>query len=366
MMWGLAAFGALAGLAVGLVLLPWLIRLAHAHNLLDHPAGHKRHKRPVPVLGGVGLFFSVWITLLIAFFLFPGTFDGMGETLVYIFLAALMIFLTGLSDDLKPLSAWVKLLAQIAAGLVLYMGGLAINPISIPFHGSVEIGSLSLVITLLWVVGLTNAINLIDGLDGLAAGVSLIGAATLALVGGLYSQHEVLLVACILAGFLAAFLKFNFYPARIFLGDSGSMQIGYYFAVISLLVPVKSFTAAALYVPLLALGVPLLETAVSFTRRLVAGKGVMTADRRHIFHYLALAGLSRRQVVLVFYALSAVFGLFALAMFYWNRLVVFGVLVLFMVVIFGTLFILMTNLTRLKRFGRSDVPDDKRPSEPGV
>jgi UDP-GlcNAc:undecaprenyl-phosphate GlcNAc-1-phosphate transferase len=144
------------------------------------------------------------------------------------------------------------------------------------------------------------------------------------------------------------------------------MQIGYYFAVISLLVPVKSFTAAALYVPLLALGVPLLETVVAFTRRLMAGKNILAADRRHIFHYLALAGFSPRQIVLVFYGLSVVFGLFALAMFYWNRLLVFGLLVLFMVVILGVFFILMTNLARVKKVGRPGGNDDRRPPKRGV
>jgi UDP-GlcNAc:undecaprenyl-phosphate GlcNAc-1-phosphate transferase len=352
MHWGLIVTGVLVSLLVGVALLPLLIRLAHKHGLLDYPAGHKRHKLPVPVLGGIGLFLAVWSAVLVANLIFPEMFTEVRGSLIYIFLGALMIFLTGMSDDLRPLSAWVKLLAQVAAGLVLYMGGLAIDPISVPFHGSVSIGGVSVIITLVWVVGLTNSINLIDGLDGLASGVSLIGAITLALVGGLLGLSDVLIFAYALAGFLTVFLYYNRYPARIFLGDSGSLQIGYYFAVISLLVPIKSFTAVALYVPLLVLGMPLLETGVSFSRRLVAGKSVLSADRRHIFHYLALAGLKRRQIVWIFYALSLVFGLFALAMFYWNRLLVFGLLVLFMVVIFVTFFILMTNLTRSKRLGR--------------
>ena len=362
MNWNQVIFGVLVSLGLTMISLPLLIRLARAYNLMDQPAGHKRHKRPVPVLGGVGLFVAMWVTIPLAYLIFPGSLEELGDSMLYIFLGALLIFLTGFSDDLRPLSAWVKLLAQIAAGLVLYMGGLAIDPISIPFHGSVSIGSFSVVITVLWVVGLTNAINLIDGLDGLAAGVSLIATLTLSMVGGLYHLGEVLVFACGLVGFLTVFLIYNRYPARIFLGDSGSMQIGYYFAVISLIVPVKSYTAAALYVPLLALGVPLLETGVAFTRRLVAGRSIMRPDRRHIFHYLSLAGFSPRRVVLVFYGLSAIFGLFAAAMFYWNRLLVFGVLALFMVVIFIVFFILMTNLTRRKKLGRPPGPDDAEPS----
>ena len=346
------AVDVLLSAVVAWLVLPRLIALAHRYGLLDMHGLHKRHKRPVPVLGGVGLFAAVWLTVILARLIFPGSFADLSESLIYIFLGAFLVFLVGFSDDLKPLSAWIKLFAEVAAGLILYMGGLRIDPISIPFHGSIMIGQWSIAITVLWVVGLTNAVNVIDGLDGLAAGVSLIGAITLIVVGSLYEVGSVLVFLYSLVGFLAVFLVYNRYPARIFLGDSGSLQIGYYFAVLSLLVPVKTFTAAALYVPLLALAVPILEISVSFWRRLVAGKNVMEADRRHLFHYLSLAGLSPKRVVHVFYGLSITFGLFALAMIYLNRRLVFAVLVLFMVVIFLLFFILVGNLTRSKRIDR--------------
>jgi UDP-GlcNAc:undecaprenyl-phosphate GlcNAc-1-phosphate transferase len=269
-----------------------------------------------------------------------------------VFRGATIVFLVGLSDDLTPLGAWTKLAGQIGAGLVVYLGGLRIDPISAPFVGSIGIGDWSVLITVLWVVGLTNAINIIDGLDGLATGVSLIGAATMSAIGFLYGVETVVLLSSALAGFLLYFLVINKFPAQAFLGDSGALQIGYCFAVISLLVPLKSFTAAALYLPLLALGVPLMEVAISVFRRLVARKNIMKADRRHLFHYLALAGLSPRQVVYIFWALSAVFGLFALAMYFWDRLVVFGLLVLFMVVISGLFLIFMANLSRNSGLGR--------------
>ena len=343
--------GILLSAVVAVVSLPAVIRLAHRYDLLDHPGLHKRHKRPVPVLGGLGLFLSVWVPVGLAVLLLPGRFSDLAGSLLYIFLGAVLVFMVGFSDDLRPLTAWTKLVAQVAAGLILYVGGLSIDPITIPFYGSVHIGQLSVVITIAWVVGLTNAINIIDGLDGLASGVSLIGAVTLAVVGALYQVGSVLVFAYVLIGFLAVFLYFNRYPARIFLGDGGSLQIGFYFAVISLLVPVKSFTAAALYLPLLALAVPLMEAVVSIVRRLISGHNVMKADRRHLFHYLALAGLTPSQVVRVFWALSVVFGLFALAMFFWNRLLVFGLLVLFMVVISIIFLILLTDLSRQKRLG---------------
>lgn len=346
MSWAMILSAIAAAVAITAAVMPKALGLAHRYEFLDPPGRHKRHKKPVPLVGGAVLFVALWGSVLLVFLVFPGTFAGQADSLPFLFGGALIVFLVGLSDDLTPLSAWTKLFAQVAAGLVLYLGGLSINPLSVPFLGSFDIGQFSILITVVWVVLLTNAVNLIDGLDGLAAGVSLIAAATMAVIGLLYQAGPVVAFACALAGFLAVFLFYNRYPARTFLGDSGSLQIGYYFAVVSLLVPVKTFTAAALYLPLMALGVPLLETTISISRRLMAGRNVMKADRRHLFHYLALAGLSPKAIVWVFYLLSAVFSLFALAMYFWDRLIVFAILVLFMVVIFALFFIFMTSVNR--------------------
>ncbi len=328
---------------ISAVLLPLAIRLGETHGWVDLPGQHKRHNRPVPVLGGVVLFIAVWITIAVTLAIFSNLYSAIYGSIFYIFLGALIILLVGLSDDLSPLPAWVKLAAQIAAGLTLYIGGLRVELLSTPY-GSVDVGWLSIIISIGWVVVLTNAINLIDGLDGLAAGVSLIGAVTMAGIGQMYAVGAPLLFLCSLIGFLLPFLYFNRFPARIFLGDSGSMQIGFYFAVVSLVFPIKSFTFTALYVPLLALGVPVLETVSSIIRRVITGKNVMKADRRHLFHYLALAGLSYRQTILVFYTLAMTFGLFALAMFVWDRKIVLALLVVFMVVIFLLFLILLSKV----------------------
>lgn len=334
------------GFVISLVAMPVALRLATRYRLLDNPGAHKRHRKPVPIVGGAVLFVALWTSLILPALLYPALLGGLADSILYIFAGALIIFLVGFSDDLKPLSAWIKLTAQVAAGLILYLGGLKIDPVSVPFMGSFEIGSASILITVVWVIGLTNAVNLIDGLDGLAGGVSIIAAGTMAVIGYLYQASQAMVFAYAMIGFLIPFLYYNRHPARVYLGDSGSLQLGYYFAVISLLVPLKSYTATALYLPLLALGVPLLETVISISRRLASGRSVMKADRRHLFHYLALAGLSPRTIVAIFYLLSAIFSLFALAMYFWNRVVVFGILVLFMVVILGIFFILMTALIR--------------------
>ncbi len=335
---------------------PLAIRLGHRFQLLDRPGKHKRHKHPVPFLGGLSLFLILWITLGVTLLVFPKIFAFQGESLPFILLGAVMILIVGFIDDVRPLSAWTKLLVEIAIGFLLYVGGVQIDPISVPFVGEVSAGGWSVLITIGWVVGLTNAVNIIDGLDGLAAGVSLIAALTLSGVGLLYGNSPVLAVTGAMIGFLAVFLRYNRYPARIFLGDSGALQIGYYFAVISLLMRLKSYTAAALYLPLIAAGVPLMEAVIAFSRRLVTGKNVMRADRRHLFHYLTLAGLSPSRVVYIFYLLSVVFGLFTLAMFFWNRVLVSGLLILFMVVISVAFFIFMAGVSRSRRPESSD-PD---------
>ncbi|PWB67666.1 hypothetical protein C3F09_13035 [candidate division GN15 bacterium] len=331
------------------VALPVLIRSGHQYHLLDRPGRHKRHKEPVPFLGGVALFVAIWLTVAFLLLVFPASMAELSGMLPYILAGAMLVGGIGFIDDLRSLPAWVKLGVEVMAGVVLYMGGLRIDPVSIPFCGQVEVGEFSLVITVLWVVGLTNSINLIDGLDGLAGGVSLIGALTLTAVGNLYHIGVTLVFAYALIGFLVIFLRYNRYPARIFLGDSGSLQIGYYFAVLSLMVPLKSFTAAALYLPLMALGVPILESITSTARRLLRRKSVMRADRRHLFHYLALAGLTPRQIVVIFWLVSLAFGLFSLAMFFWDRILVFSFLVLFMVVISAAFFIFVSGRSRTKR-----------------
>ena len=339
-------------LIVGALAIPALIRVAHRYGLLDQPGFHKRHKKPVPILGGLALFIAVWISVLATILIFPGCYNEISGPMLFIFLGALVIMLVGLADDLSPLSAWVKLGAQISIGLILYFAGVRVELLTTPY-GSIDIGYASVVITVLWVVGLTNAINLIDGLDGLAAGVCLIAAVTMSVIGQFQQVGWVLVFMYALIGFLSLFMFYNRFPARIFLGDSGSMQIGYYFAVFSLIVPLKSFTASALYVPLLALGVPILETASSFIRRMISGKNVMQADRRHLFHYLALAGFTPRQVVMIFYILGVVLSLFALAMLFWNRVLVLVFLAVFMVVIFALFFILVAGLPARRWNGRT-------------
>jgi UDP-GlcNAc:undecaprenyl-phosphate GlcNAc-1-phosphate transferase len=193
-------------------------------------------------------------------------------------------------------------------------------------------------ITVIWFVGVVNCINLIDGLDGLAAGVSAIAALALFFVGLAFNIITVLVFTTAMIGCCLVFLYFNHYPARIFMGDSGSLFLGYLFAVITVLFPIKSYATAAVFIPLVALGVPILETVVSFVRRTATGRRFYQADNRHLFHYLAAMGLSKSQVVWSFYLFSAMFAVCSGAMFLVDRRMVFTILVVFMVVILAILY----------------------------
>ena len=342
-----------------LVLCPLAIRVGHRWDLLDRPGQHKQHAQPTPFLGGLVLFAAVWIGMAVMVLSLRAVGGkGLGP-LLHVFAGAVIIVGLGLVDDLRPVRAWVKLVIQAAVGVILFLGGLHVDLLIWP-TGALQTGPASIAITVIWVVVLTNAVNLIDGLDGLAGGVSLIAAIALLVIGVDYGVGWPLLILWLLVGFLAPFLHFNRYPARLFLGDSGSLQIGYYFAAFTLLVNFKSFATSALFLPLVALGVPLLETATSFARRILSGRPVMKADRRHLFHYLSMVGLSPRRIVLVFNVLGVVFGLIAIAMYLWRRTLVLALLLVFMVVILALFYILVSGLPARVRQRRRSVGQEDR------
>lgn len=340
------------GAGVTILICPVIISLCLRFGFLDIPGEHKRHRFPTPNLGGVALFIGFWAAVAFSYFRYPALASELGQVHYHIFAGGVIVFLTGLLDDLSELPALIKLLLQVAAGLVLYVGGLQITVLFIPFVGPTELGYLSFPVTMIWLVGIINCINLIDGLDGLAAGVSAMAALPLLLIGIYFNLATVIVFCTAIIGISLAFMYFNQYPARIFMGDSGSLFLGYIFAVISVLFPIKSYTTAAVFVPLLALAIPIIETVVSFFRRTLSGGRFYRADNRHLFHYLAAWGLSKLQVVWLFYILSAFFAIFSGAMFIFNKQTVVTILAIFMVVIFGILF--RFRLMYLRRNGRGE------------
>jgi len=339
---------ALGGVVTG-VLVPIICRMGFRWGVLDMPGEHKRHRFPTPNLGGISIFLGFWAAIFFAYRNYPALSGELGHFLYYVVAGGIIIFLIGLIDDLSGLTAPVKLISQIITGLILYAGGLQIMVIYIPAVGPVSLGGLSLPITLLWLVGVTNSINLIDGLDGLAAGVSALAALALLFVGIAFELMTVIAFSAAIIGVCLVFLYFNHYPAKIFMGDSGSLFLGYLFAVISIIFPIKSYTTAAVFIPLVALGVPMLETVVAFIRRTARGQKFYKADNRHLFHYLAMMGMTKSQVVWLFYFLSAFFAVMAGGMFIVNKRIVITILAVFMVVILAILYRFMLAYRRRNR-----------------
>lgn len=284
---------------------PLIKRFAFHIKALDIPKDKRKiHKEPIPLLGGVAIYLSFIITTIIM--------EGpLSKSQTGIIIGATIIVIGGLIDDLRDLKPWIKLLFQVAAAGVLVLFGVEIIRITnpLPIGGNyLNLGILLVPLTIFWVVGITNALNLIDGVDGLAAGVSGICSVTIFTIALLNGRHEAALLTAILSGAIFGFLPFNFNPASIFMGDTGAQLLGFLLAAISLEGTIKSATAFAIAVPILAFGLPIYDTLFAMIRRKVNGKPIMQADRGHLHHRLLDMGLNQRQVVLIMYLISAVLG----------------------------------------------------------
>jgi UDP-GlcNAc:undecaprenyl-phosphate GlcNAc-1-phosphate transferase len=274
------------------------------------------HSQPLPRLGGVAIFlaflFSIAIALLVRWRYPELGFGFSSQTLLTILLPAFLVFLLGIYDDIRSVGPYFKFLVQGIAAAMLFAGGLRILDLPVLFghhHFSWFVG---LPLTILWVLAITNAFNLIDGLDGLAAGSALFSTLVVFVVALLSHSTLVSLLTIALAGAILGFLRFNFNPATIFLGDCGSLFIGFMLSALALQGAQKAPTIIAVAIPVVSFGLPILETALSVVRRFISGRPVFTADREHIHHKLLQRGLSHRQVVIVLYAVSALFALLSL------------------------------------------------------
>ncbi|EDZ96305.1 undecaprenyl/decaprenyl-phosphate alpha-N-acetylglucosaminyl 1-phosphate transferase [Limnospira fusiformis KN01] len=288
---------------------------------VDLPCDRKVHKRPMVRLGGVSIFIGTLIALLLVWCL--GGFIGAdGQPLppkqefeiLGVAIGAIAFFLIGLGDDLFGLSPLTRLILQTAIASSVWGVGVRIEFLSIPYFGGlIHIGWLSLPVTVLWLVGMTNAINWIDGLDGLAAGVSGI-AAVVMLIASLYmNQPAAALIAAALAGGCLGFLRYNFNPAQIFMGDGGSYFMGFTLAGVGVIGLVKTTAVTSVLLPYLILAVPILDMSAVIIERLRHGKSPFAADNRHLHHRLLKAGLSQRLTVLFIYTLTLWVGSLALA-----------------------------------------------------
>jgi UDP-GlcNAc:undecaprenyl-phosphate GlcNAc-1-phosphate transferase len=312
-----------AGVAVlGMLLYtPLVIRLARARGWLAHPKSDRWHREPVALMGGIAMY-AACVTATVAL----GAWTGFAWP---VWTGVSLLFAVGLADDLLDVQPAVKLLAQILGTVLLLYAGLAFWPGG-PTWASVPL-------TFLWVIGVTNALNLIDGMDGLAAGLTAVAAAFLGVIALEIGQPHTALAAGTLAGAAGGFLVFNFRPARIFMGDGGSMFLGYTLAALSLSVQAGGGSFAAALVPVVVLAVPIFDTTFVTVTRILSGRPVTQGGNDHTMHRLVLLGLSERHTVLLLYGVGAVFGMLALAV-YWSSAQLFfalALLALVACVVFG-------------------------------
>jgi len=291
---------------------PFVRAVAHRFGWLDQPDERRVHSVPTPRLGGLAIFVSFALALLPLFFIHNRITTQLRvqwPSLEALPLAVLVIFLLGLLDDLFGLSAYVKLAVEIACSLWVFYHGIFIGPLSNPGGKALDVGVWSLPLTVLWLVGLTNAFNLVDGIDGLAAGIAVFAMATVVLISLLTGNTLLIAILAALGGATAGFLLYNFQPASIFLGDSGSLVLGFTLGALSLVWGQKSPLAVAVVGPVLIFGLPIADTMLAVVRRYFSGTPIFAGDRDHIHHRLLSLGLSPRQVVLILYGASFVFGL---------------------------------------------------------
>lgn len=319
---------------ISLIVTPWVIKFAKFIGAVDAPGARKVHTRITPRIGGLSIFISVLLSLILLLVFNPQFSHVLFENLEVSIIVGgglLTVFLLGFWDDMQPLKPGIKFSVQFLIAGIIYFAGFKISNISNPLGGMLNVEIIDFPLTLLWIVGITNAFNLIDGLDGLASGIATIATVSIFTVTAISGDVFTALMALIMAGALVGFLRYNFNPAKIFLGDSGSLFIGFCLALLSIQSTTKITTGFALLFPLLVLVLPITDTLVSMVRRFLGSllpshqvsngttsiirkiHGMFVPDRSHIHHQLLSLGLSHRNTVITLYFISAFFALGAFA-----------------------------------------------------
>lgn len=331
--------------AISLIMTPIFMKIAYFIGAVDNPNERKVHSVPIPRIGGLAFVISFYIGAL---FLWPlqdvsflkGVFGG-----------SLIIVITGFLDDLLTLSAINKLFGQVIASNLVILSGLYIKVMHIPFIGQIDMGWWGIPLTFIWILTVTNAINLIDGLDGLAAGISVIVLSTIVYLG-LPGMNEVVQAALILIASILGFLVYNFHPAKTFMGDTGALFLGFIISVLSLL-EFKNVTVFSLLVPALILGVPLSDTIFAIIRRVINKQSISSADKSHLHHSFLKLGFSHLQTVLIIYSISSIFSLAAIIFSrstLWFSISIIFFMLLFIELLGETLNLLGKNNRPLMRF----------------
>lgn len=335
-------------LLMALIITPRVMKLAKLVGAIDYPNERKVHKYPIPRLGGISIYLSFIFSLYVFSLIDPINVYITNKTVLLLILSSTVVLLLGIWDDIRELKPGKKFLGQCIAATIVYLAGFRISYITSISGDMLYLGVLDYPITLLWIVGITNAFNLIDGLDGLAAGVAAIAGITIFSISLVKADITSAILVLAFVGAIVGFIRYNFYNAKIFLGDSGSLLIGFTLAIFSIMSKTKSSTAFSVIFPLLVLGLPIMDTMLSMIRRFIRSlkpdqklatknlgfKSIFYPDKNHIHHQLMGFGFSQRKVVVILYVVSIVLGIVAFTITFVNTLVAVPILIGVAVIIF--------------------------------
>jgi len=294
-------------LVISCAVTPIVKQFATKIGAIDVPGEARRtHDHPIPRMGGLAIFLGFILSVVL--------FVKIDTQIRGILLGSVVIVVTGAIDDIISLKAWVKFIVQVAAAGIAVLHGLRIEVFTNPVQvgaGYFNLGAFSVPVTILWLVAITNSVNLIDGLDGLACGISAISGVMMLIISLLVAQSNVAALLAALAGACIGFMPYNMNPAKIFMGDTGALLLGYVLATVSVVGMFKTYALISFLIPFLVLAVPFFDTAFAFIRRILKGQNPMKADRGHFHHRLIDMGLNQKQAVAILYCVSAILGLTA-------------------------------------------------------
>ncbi|UXR69986.1 MULTISPECIES: MraY family glycosyltransferase [unclassified Staphylococcus] len=309
---------------VSLIITPVVIAVSKKLDIVDKPNFRKVHTKPISMMGGA--------VILISFFIGVWLGHPIERETKPLLLGAIVIYLVGLIDDLYDIKPIFKLLGQIVAASIVVMYGVTIDFISLPIGPTIYFGWFSIPFTIIWFVAIINAINLIDGLDGLAAGISTIAYITIAFIAILQGNIFIIMICSVQIGALLGFLVFNFHPAKIFLGDNGALLLGFIIGFVSLL-GFKNITLISLFFPVVILAVPFIDTLFAMIRRVKKGQRIMQADKSHLHHKILELGYTHRQTVILIYAIAILFSVVSVILYLSQPWGVFLMLILIIITI---------------------------------
>ncbi|MGN1098282.1 MAG: glycosyltransferase family 4 protein [Clostridia bacterium] len=335
-------FTFITAFAVTFLFTPPVKKLAFKIGAVDVPRDNRRmHKKPTALLGGLAIFAGFLVSALI--------FVPMDKAFRGILIGSIIIIITGIFDDIYALGAKLKFVIQIGAALFPVLNGVRIDIIAVPkfidAYGYLDLGYFSIPLTILWIVGVTNAINLLDGLDGLACGVSSISSLTLLCIALLVGEPEIAFATAALAGACFGFLPYNFNPAKLFMGDTGALFLGFMLSTLSIQGLFKGYAVISIAVPFLILGMPLFDTASAMLRRAREHRPIMSPDRGHLHHRLVDAGLSQKQAVAVIYAMCLLLCVIAVLLIWTGAVSPMAILIV--IVAFALFMTIVPNFSRM-------------------